>query len=316
MKWALEMRQIGVEISYQKLQVKAARLDADFAAKTEKQQYEMIRTLCIQNKLVRRRKTHVAQEHPQATRDQAQEWLNETRPILSGPTVNKRYVINMDQTPIPFSLAGRSTLTLKGEKTVTVRASGNDKTRCTVCLTVCADGTKLKPMVIFKGTKEGRIAKKELPSSEYADKLVLAAQPAAWQDEENLNDWVDGVLVPHIQERAGGTPVHLFLDQFSAHHTESFKCRMEQLGVQLHPIPAGCTWLLQPVDVGIGKPFKDRIRRKWRDWMEGPLEVDAIIENPRREDIQQWVSETWEEMSEEIVQNSWLHEDFSWFIRD
>jgi hypothetical protein len=173
----------------------------------------------------------------------------------------------MDQTPVPFSLASNTTLNLRGEGTVTVRATENKKARCTVSLTICADGTKLKPMVIFKGTRNGRIATRELPQSKFCDQLVLAAQPNAWQDEENLNDWVDGVLVPHIQQKAAGTPVKLFLDQFSAHETDGLKARMDELGVQLELIPAGCTWLLQPVDVGIGKPFKDCLRAKWWEWM-------------------------------------------------
>jgi hypothetical protein len=169
-------------------------------------------------------------------------------------------------------------------------------------------------MVIFKGTRNGRIATRELPQSEFRNQFVLAAQPNAWQDEENLNDWVDGVLVPHIQQKAAGTPVKLFLDQFSAHETDGLKARMDELGVQLELIPAGCTWLLQPVDVGIGKPFKDRLRAKWWDWMSGPAEADAIIQSPSRDEIQEWISEVWDSIPQDIVVNSWKKTGFSWFV--
>jgi transposase-like protein len=311
--WGIEMRELGVGISYRHLQLKACRADANFAQKTQTQQYQVIRTLCRQNKWVCRRKTHVAQDNPQVGIDKAKEWLLEIRPLLSVPTVNKTYVINMDQTPVPFSLSSNSTLNLMGGRTITVRATGNEKTRCTVSLTVCADGTKLKPMVIFKGTRTGRIATRELSQSPYRNKLVLTVQPNAWQDEENMNDWVDGVLVPHLQQRAAGSPVKLFLDQFSAHETEGLKARMGELGVQLELIPAGCTWLLQPIDVGIGKPFKDRLRQKWWEWMVGPAEVDAIIPNPSRDEIQEWVSEVWDAMPQDVIVNSWKKTGFSWF---
>ncbi|KAG7340960.1 DDE superfamily endonuclease [Nitzschia inconspicua] len=135
---------------------------------------------------------------------------------------------------------------------------GNSKTRCTVSLTITADGEKLKPMIIFKGQRGGTIATRELAASQYRDNMVLSCQTNAWQDEENMNDWVDGVLVPHLQQHAVGSPVYLFLDQFAAHDTASFRTRMDSLGVTLKLIPGKCTWVLQPIDVGIGKPFKDR----------------------------------------------------------
>jgi len=312
--WALEMRQFGVGLSYRHLQLKACRADAEFAQKSKTQQYQMIRRLCAANCLVPRRKTHVAQENPQVAIDCAKEWLMAIRPLFNVPQVDKKYIVNMDQTPLPFSLASDSTLSLVGESTVTVRATGNEKTRCTVSLSVCADGTKLKPMIIFKGERQGRIATKEFPTSQYRNDLVLAAHPSAWQDEENLQDWVDGVLVPHLQQNANGAPVFLFLDHFAAHLTENFRNRMTALGVQLNHIPKGCTWLVQPIDVGIGKPFKERMRDRWWDWMIEPTQADGAVPKPSREDIQQWVHETWEAMPEEIIRNSWLKTDLSWFL--
>ncbi|KAG7337524.1 hypothetical protein IV203_018970 [Nitzschia inconspicua] len=69
----------------------------------------------------------------------------------------------MDQTPLPFSLASQSTLEMRGTRSVTIRQSGNNKTRATASLAVAADGSKLKPMIIFKGEPRGTIATRELP---------------------------------------------------------------------------------------------------------------------------------------------------------
>jgi hypothetical protein len=312
--WALEMRHAGVGLTYNHLVLKAIRVDPDFARKPRQQQYHLVRRLCRQNCLVQRVSTHTAQDHPQVTIDRATEWLQVIRPIVNGPTMNQQYILNMDQTPLPFSLGKRRTLSLQGERTVTVRQSGNEKMRCTVSLTVAADGSRLKPMMIFKGERNGRIAVRELPSSEFSSDLVLACQPNAYQDSENLLTWVDGVLVPHLQEKAAGTPVVLFLDEFSAHSTAEFLSKLESIGVQLKLIPGGCTWLVQPVDVGIGKPFKDRVRAKWWEWMIEMVQDDALVPSPSRELVQKWTHETWESMPEEIVRNSWRKTDLSWFV--
>ena len=46
-------------------------------------------------------------------------------------------------------MMGNRTVDTKGKKTIFVKTTGNDKTRFTVILTCIADGTQLKPMIIF-----------------------------------------------------------------------------------------------------------------------------------------------------------------------
>ena len=57
---------------------------------------------------------------------------------------------NMDETPMTFDLPGNQTVHAKGEKTVLVKTTGHEKTHFTVVLSCMADGTKLKPLIIFK----------------------------------------------------------------------------------------------------------------------------------------------------------------------
>ena len=138
------MRQLGTPIKYLHLCVEACKIDPVFAEKTEQQQYHLIRRLCIANCLVPRRATHRSQSRPQVAVDEAKEWLLETRPVVSAPNVDQRWVINMDQTPLSLSLEDGTTLELQGESTVNMRGTGGSKTRTTVCLAVSAAGQKLK----------------------------------------------------------------------------------------------------------------------------------------------------------------------------
>ena len=126
-------------------------------------------------------------------------------------------------------------------------------------------------------------------------------------------DWVDGVLVPHLQQKAAGIPVLMFLDQFSGHETDGYRNRMVELGVTLRSIPGGCTCLLQPIDVGIGKPFKDRVRAKWFDWMLPQVEQDINPPPPSRQLIQEWVHQSWDDISKGIVRNTWRKTGMNWF---
>ena len=277
------------------------------------QQYHIVRRLVIANCLVDRAFMHQSQALRQDMEEEAREWLTLVRPILQAPNVQKKFVINMDQTPIFMSMHPKRTLDLQGRRTISCRRTSNSTARLTVSLAVSADGDKLKPMVIFKGTPDGRIATRELPDFETSDELLLCCQEHAWQDERNMEWWIDAILVPYLQEKADGVPVFLFLDQFEVHKSARTRAKLATLGIQLQLIPGGCTGLLQPVDISVGKPFKDRVRKKWFDWMVDQNPELPIITNASREDAAAWVADAWRDFNPTIIKNRWQKTDFNYF---
>lgn len=312
--WGLDMHSTGVKINYRQLQLKACAADPEFAAKPQHVQYQQIRRLCHQNKLAQHRKTQVSQDTPQEAQDDAREWLLSIRPLLAAPNVQKAYVLNMSQTTVPFSLGSGQTLELRGATTVTVKSTGNKKTRCTVSLTIAADGSKLKPMIIFKGQPHGRVATTELTRSPYRNRAFLCCQESAWQDSDNLIQWVDAVLVPHLQAKAAGAPAFLFLDDSKCPQSPHFIAKLAAMGIHLERIPNKYTTLVQPCDVGVTKPLKERVRRLWWDGLIELAEADAVISAPSRDQIAEWVMESWDSLPANFVQNSWLHHDYKWFL--
>jgi hypothetical protein len=50
------------------------------------------------------------------------------------------------------------------------------------------------------------------------------------------------------------------------HEKEPIKARLKAEGILFDYIPAGCTSFLQPLDVMINKPFKDKLREKFQGW--------------------------------------------------
>lgn len=89
--------------------------------------------------------------------------------------------------------------------------------------------------------------------------------------------------------------------------------KIEDLGVQVEHIPGGMTGLCQPIDVGIGKPLKNRVRNLWEDWMieQGGDTVEFTA--PSRKVVADWVVSSLFELPEQIGRNSWRHSPFSYF---
>ena len=76
--------------------------------------------------------------------------------------MNPDHVVNMDQTPIPFTFHSNRTWTKRGSRTIHIVGSTSDTKRATLAATCTMSGKMLPPLLIFKGSQNGRIAQKEL----------------------------------------------------------------------------------------------------------------------------------------------------------
>jgi hypothetical protein len=64
--------------------------------------------------------------------------------------LDPHYFLNMDQTAVYFKSISKTVVVKKGSKTIFASESGSNNKRCTVVVTVAADGTKLHPFFILK----------------------------------------------------------------------------------------------------------------------------------------------------------------------
>jgi hypothetical protein len=207
------------------------------------------------------------------------------------------------------------TLEVKGARTVHSRASTTETKRVTLAATVTASGKMLSPFLIFKGKPQGRIALREFGT--YPDAGKYACQEKAWMDESKMNEWIDVVLQPWKENRDQNNPSLeppiLILDAYRVHQMGSVVNRIQSMGIEVVHIPAGCTYLCQPIDVGINKPIKSRLCQKWEDWMtEGDGIVDGVAKEPSRKLVAEWVVEVYNSIPEEIGQNSWKRKGYEW----
>ncbi len=119
---------------------------------------------------------HTAQRPPDEVHKDAKSQLVLAVPKFVGPTRDPRFVLNMDQT----NNSPGQTIDQCGLRTINMRTGTDDSKRCTVALTVTASGEMLMPMVIYKGTRYGRIATREL--CDHPQEMKYAMQPKAWFD--------------------------------------------------------------------------------------------------------------------------------------
>nr|XP_037290324.1 ADP-ribosylation factor-binding protein GGA1-like [Rhipicephalus microplus] len=85
----------------------------------------------------------------------------------------------MDEVMLTFDIPLGRSVAEKGQKTLTLKITGHEKSRFIVVLACCADGTKLPPMLIFK--------RKTLPKDIFSPTVVVQANAKGWTDEETMD---------------------------------------------------------------------------------------------------------------------------------
>ena len=313
LRFIFEMREQGMSVSTLMVTIKASQLSPEFASKSVVARRSAVKRFLRAHSLVYRIGTHVAQRDPEEVQGEASEYMKSVRPLLLGALRDRRFILNMDQTPVYFSMNPSTTLAEIGTKTVHIRSSTNDTKRATVAVTIAADGTVLPAAVIFKGKPGGRIEQREF--EEYPPNNQYHCQEAAWMDEKVMLAWVDGPLKAYVEQAPEGIIPLLILDSYRCHMMASVVHRIQEMGVEVIHIPGGCTGLCQPVDVGFNKPFKDRIRKRWIEWMIADGLATGTTTSPTRKVVAEWIDAVITDKRNEatIVKNAWKKTGYEWF---
>ena len=313
LQFIFELREQGMAVSVRMVAVRAAQLSEEFHEKSRDAQYHSARRFIRSQGLVFRLGTNESQRSPAQVAAEALDYIqNVARPKVSQEGGRHAdFILNMDQTPIPFTYNARKTLELVGRRTVHIRKSTGDTKRATFAMTVTASGKILKPVLIFKGARNGRIVQREFPN--YGNDMIYLCQQNAWMDEEAMIVWVDQVLRPYIETAPAGILPILFLDSYRCHMMASVVGMIQDLGVEVEHIPGGCTSLCQPVDIGVNKPFKNRIRNQWEEWMIAEGLANGTTSPPTRENIVEWTRIATNSLPAQMIQNAWRHGQYSWF---
>ena len=82
----------------------------------------------------------------------------------------------MDEVTLTFDVPSNKTVDVKGAKTIMIKIYGNEKTRYTVVLACCADGTKLPPLLIFIMNRSRDLCKRNGQSGLWHQLITLHRQ--------------------------------------------------------------------------------------------------------------------------------------------
>ena len=205
----------------------------------------------------------------------------------------------MDETPVWCDMLSETTVDVTGKKSITLKSTGHEKARVSVCLAAKADGTKLKPMVVFKGAKQEVAALKQ----EFQHRAVVASSANGWMDTELTKIWVDSVLGSFAFTRR-----LLAWDSYECHMEDSITESLKSKKIDRVIVPGGSTKYIQAPDVSWNKPFKSSCTEKYDEWL-GTIGINeetaaGNLRAPPRRAILQWILDAWAELPTEVIKRS------------
>ena len=97
-----EMRETGMAVSVNSIVLKVLQLSSEFREKSITARHSAMRRFINVHGFVHRMGTHLSQCQPSEMEEIATDFIHVTREKLQMSCRDEAYIINMDQTPVPF----------------------------------------------------------------------------------------------------------------------------------------------------------------------------------------------------------------------
>jgi hypothetical protein len=184
----------------------------------------------------------------------------------------KFLIVNSDQTAVLYSAGALETYAPTGSKQVEV--IGKDERRAfTLMVGISMSGEVLPFQAIYAGKTKGSLPTSKAPNytkatEELKFRFESSGNDTYWSTMTTMQSYVTNILVPYFESHCKRLNLSDQLciwqiDCWSVHQSLEFRSwmRAKYPWIRIHYVPANCTGLFQPCDVGIQRILKLAIRR-------------------------------------------------------
>jgi DDE superfamily endonuclease len=128
-------------------------------------------------------------------------------------------------------------------------------------------------------------------------------QEKAWMDTASMHKWIDKIYAPWATAINGRNIV--LLDLGPAHAKTEIVDRIAEFHEHFELLPPHSTSVLQVMDVGINKPFKNAVKNHYDMWFVE--NADEENPKPRRPDVAKWIAAAWSQIRDTTILRTWAH---------
>jgi hypothetical protein len=223
-----------------------------------------------------------------ATKPVLDAWFNAYKKVVQEQGIKQENTYNMDESGFSIGTMESTRIILDSTLRTKHQAHPGRQEWVSMVECICADGTILPPLGIFKGKN---ILQNWIPN-EVLDKWFFSANTKGWTSNLHGLEWLKRVFEPTTRTKANGEYRLLICDGHDSHISGSFIAHCLQNRIILLILPPHTSHLLQPLDVAIFGPLKKRltaalshlnqaqlIRIQKFEWMEAYIQARSDVCN-------------------------------------
>ncbi len=223
-----------------------------------------------------------------ATKPVLDAWFDAYQNVVQKHGIKQEDTYNMDESG--FSIGTMESTRIVIDSTLRTKHQAHPGRQEWVSMVecICADGTILLPLGIFKGKN---VLQNWIPNV-VLDKWFFSANTKGWTSNLHGLEWLKRVFEPATRAKASGQYRLLVCDGHDSHISGSFIAHCLQNRIILLILPPHTSHLLQPLDVAIFGPLKKRltaalshlnqaqlVRIQKFEWMEAYIQARADVYN-------------------------------------
>ena len=187
---------------------------------------------------------------------------------ISENSVTIPLIVNTDQTQVIYTAGASETYAPKGSKQVEV-VGKDEKRGFTVVVGISMSGVVLPFQAIYAGFTPRSLPTPAASDYHQATEVLKFRFESGgtnhWSTLSTMQSYVQHILVPYFEEhKKDHDQICVWqIDCWSVHRSEEFRHWLKNTypWIRVHYVPANCTGLFQPCDVGIQRVLKLAIRR-------------------------------------------------------
>ncbi|KAJ3566294.1 hypothetical protein NP233_g7094 [Leucocoprinus birnbaumii] len=165
-------------------------------------------------------------------------------------------IYGMDESGFPTAYAGMDRVYVPQGTKVQHKRGGGDRENITAIVTICADGSTIRPLIIHKG---------KLVNSRWTDNNVANAfftvSERGWTDGDIGLKWLQDVFDAETREQTQSSTRVLILNGHNSHYTLQFLEYAREHNITVLGYPPHCTHALQGLDVVCFAKMKQEFKK-------------------------------------------------------
>ncbi|KAL4477044.1 hypothetical protein ABPG72_015357 [Tetrahymena utriculariae] len=227
-------------------------------------------------------------------------FISKMSELIESNEYDFEHIINFDEIGIFKDDCGTQSIAFRGDKSVQVKTSGNDKTMYSIGLAISYEGSKLKQSVVWPSKGKKKIFKNEIPESIQ----IIYRDKGSWFDQNVFKQWIKHNLSEYAKQLPSHKKGLLLIDNHKSHNYADLMDDLKKINYDLEKLPSNTTDQLQPLDLSLNKIF----RQKYRDlWEEKQIEVEdeTKVKKITHDEFLQMIDSVWGSIEQESIQNCW-----------